>query len=112
MPQQLRQGIGLAAYGQQDPKVEYRMLGFQMFEEMTNQIQEETIRVMYRVRVETKAEREEQAKPMATNKDEEAPKKPVQRKVKKVYPNDPCPCGSGKKFKNCHGRPGSAPLDA
>ena len=110
--EQLRQGIGLAAYGQQDPKVEYRMLGFQMFEEMTNQIQEETIRVMYRVRVETKAEREEQAKPMATNKDEEAPKKPVQRKVKKVYPNDPCPCGSGKKFKNCHGRPGSAPLDA
>ena len=109
--EQLRQGIGLAAYGQQDPKVEYRMLGFQMFEEMTNQIQEETIRVMYRVRIETKAEREEQAKPMATNKDEETPKKPQQRKNKKVYPNDPCPCGSGKKYKNCHGRPGSAPLD-
>ena len=109
--EQLRQGIGLAAYGQQDPKVEYRMLGFQMFEDMTNQIQEETIRVMYRVRVETKAEREEQAKPMATNKDEETPKKPQQRKNKKVYPNDPCPCGSGKKYKNCHGRPGSAPLN-
>ncbi|MGX8728693.1 MAG: SEC-C metal-binding domain-containing protein, partial [Lachnospiraceae bacterium] len=109
--EQLRQGIGLAAYGQQDPKVEYRMLGFQMFEDMTNQIQEETIRVLYRVRIETKAEREEQAKPMATNKDEEVPKKPQQRKNKKVYPNEPCPCGSGKKYKNCHGRPGSAPLN-
>ncbi len=109
--EQLRQGIGLAAYGQRDPKVEYRMLGYEMFEEMTNSIQEETLTVLYRVRLEQKIEREEQAKVTGTNKEEEGPKKPVQ-KVKKIYPNDLCPCGSGKKYKNCHGRPGSAPLDA
>ena len=108
--EQLRQGIGLAAYGQQDPKVEYRMIGFDMFDEMTGNIQEETLRIMYHVRIEQKIEREEQAKPITTNKEEEGPKKPVQRKKAKVYPNDPCPCGSGKKYKNCHGRPGSAPL--
>ncbi|MDO4614532.1 MAG: preprotein translocase subunit SecA [Lachnospiraceae bacterium] len=109
--EQLRQGIGLAAYGQRDPKVEYRMLGYEMFEEMTNSIQEETLTVLYRVRLEQKIEREEQAKVTGTNKEEEGPKKPVQ-KQKKIYPNDLCPCGSGKKYKNCHGRPGSAPLDA
>ena len=108
--EQLRQGIGLAAYGQQDPKVEYRMIGFDMFDEMTGNIQEETLRIMYHVRIEQKIEREEQAKPITTNKEEEGPKKPIQRKKAKVYPNDPCPCGSGKKYKNCHGRPGSAPL--
>ena len=108
--EQLRQGIGLTAYGQQDPKVEYRMVGYQMFEEMTNHIQEDTLRFMYRVRIEQKAEREEQAQATSTNKEEETAKKPVQRKHKKIYPNDPCPCGSGKKYKNCHGRPGMPPL--
>jgi len=102
--EQLRQGIGLAAYGQHDPKVEYRIVGYQMFEEMSNAIQEETLKLMYHVRVEQKVEREEVAKPMATNKDEGSVAKPVVRKDKKVYPNDPCPCGSGKKYKNCHGR--------
>ncbi len=102
--EQLRQGIGLAAYGQHDPKVEYRIVGYQMFEEMSNAIQEETLKLMYHVRVEQKVEREEVAKPMMTNKDEGSVSKPVVRKEKKVYPNDPCPCGSGKKYKNCHGR--------
>ena len=102
--EQLRQGIGLAAYGQHDPKVEYRIVGYQMFEEMSNAIQEETLKLMYHVRVEQKVEREEVAKPMMTNKDEGSVQKPVVRKEKKVYPNDPCPCGSGKKYKNCHGR--------
>ena len=102
--EQLRQGIGLAAYGQHDPKVEYRIIGYQMFEEMSNAIQEETLKLMYNVRVEQKVEREEVAKPMATNKDSGAVQKPVVRKEKKIYPNDPCPCGSGKKYKNCHGR--------
>ncbi len=109
--EQLRQGIGLTAYGQQDPKVEYRMLGYQMFEDMTNMIQEETLRIMYHVRIEQKVEREEQAQVTGTNKEEEVRKKPVQRKAKKIYPNDPCPCGSGKKYKNCHGRPGMPPLE-
>ena len=109
--EQLRQGIGLTAYGQQDPKVEYRMIGFDMFEEMSHNIQEETLRIMYHVRAEQTIEREEQAKPMTTNKEEEGPKKPVVRKRTKIYPNDPCPCGSGKKYKNCHGRPGMPPLE-
>ncbi len=109
--EQLRQGIGLTAYAQRDPKVEYRMVGFEMFDEMTENIQEETLRVLYHVRIEQKIEREEQAKPMATNKDDSVAKKPVTRKKKKIYPNDPCPCGSGKKYKNCHGAKGAAPLD-
>ncbi|MDO5701856.1 MAG: SEC-C metal-binding domain-containing protein, partial [Lachnospiraceae bacterium] len=109
--EQLRQGIGLTAYAQHDPKVEYRMYGFEMFEEMTEQIQDETLRVLYHLRIQQKVEREPAAKVMATNKDDSGPKKPVQRKAKKIYPNDMCPCGSGKKYKNCHGRPGSAPLD-
>ncbi len=110
--EQLRQGIGLMAFAQHDPKVEYRMYGFQMFEEMTNMIQEETVRVLYHVRMQQKVEREPAAKVTGTNKDDSAgPKKPVQRKHKKIYPNDICPCGSGKKYKNCHGRPGQPPLD-
>ena len=108
--EQLRQGIGLTAYAQHDPKVEYRMYGFEMFEEMTEQIQEETLRVLYHVRLQQKVEREPAAKVMGTNKDDTLAKKPVMRKVKKIYPNDMCPCGSGKKYKNCHGRPGSEPL--
>ena len=105
--EQLRQGIGLAAYGNQDPKVEYRIVGYQMFEEMSQSIQEETLRMMYHVKVEQEAKREEVAKPIATNKDGGSAPKPVVRKDKKVYPNDPCPCGSGKKYKNCCGRKGA-----
>ncbi len=110
--EQLRQGIGLMAFAQHDPKVEYRMYGFQMFEEMTNMIQEETVRVLSHVRLQQKVEREPAAKVTGTNKDDSAgPKKPKQRTRKKIYPNDMCPCGSGKKYKNCHGRPGQPPLD-
>ena len=109
--EQLRQGIGLMAFAQHDPKIEYRMYGFQMFEEMTDAIQEETLRVLYHVRLQEKVEREPAVKETGTNKDDEGPKKPVQRKAKKIYPNAPCPCGSGKKYKNCHGRPGQPPLD-
>ncbi|MBQ1316963.1 MAG: preprotein translocase subunit SecA [Lachnospiraceae bacterium] len=104
--EQLRQGIGLMAYAQHDPKVEYRIVGFQMFEEMSQMIQEETLRLIYHVRVEQKVERQEVAKPMHTNKDDSVAQKPVVRKDRKVYPNDPCPCGSGKKYKNCCGRKG------
>ena len=101
----LRQGIGLAAYGQRDPVVEYKMSAFDMFNEMITSIQEDTLRMLYHVHVEQKIEREQVAKVTGTNKDDSAgPKKPVQRKEIKVYPNDPCPCGSGKKYKNCHGR--------
>ncbi len=101
----LRQGIGLAAYGQRDPVVEYKMQAFDMFDSMVNSIQEDTVRMLYHVKVEQKVEREQVAKVTGTNKDDSAgPKKPVQRKEVKVYPNDPCPCGSGKKYKQCHGR--------
>ena len=109
--EQLRQGIGLTAYAQHDPKVEYRMFGFEMFDEMTAAIQEETLRVLYHVRLQQKVEREPAAKVTGTNKDDSGPKKPVVRKAKKIYPNAPCPCGSGKKYKNCHGRPGQPPLE-
>ena len=103
--EQLRQGIGLTAFAQHDPKVEYRMYGFEMFEDMTRNIQEETLKVLYHLRLQQKVERESAAKVTGTNKDDESlAKKPVQRKAKKIYPNDPCPCGSGKKYKNCHGR--------
>ncbi len=101
---QLRQGIGLQAYGQRDPKLEYKMTGYDMFQEMTEGIQEDTLRLLYHVRVEQKVEREEVAKVTGTNKDDSAMKKPVQRANDKVYPNDPCPCGSGKKYKQCCGR--------
>ena len=107
---QLRQGAGLQAYGQRDPLVEYKMAGYQMFDEMTQSIKEDTVRLLMHVKVEQKIEREQVAKVTGTNKDESAPKAPVKRMEAKVYPNDPCPCGSGKKFKNCHGRPGAAAL--
>ena len=100
----LRQGIGLAAYGQRDPVVEYKMNAFDMFNEMINSIQEDTLRMLYHVHVEQKIEREQVAKVTGTNKDNSGVKKPVQRKEIKVYPNDPCPCGSGKKYKQCCGR--------
>ena len=101
---QLRQGIGLAAYGQKDPLVEYRMNGFDMFEEMTQNIKEETVRLLFHIRVEQKVEREQVARVTGTNKDESVKKAPVKRENVKVYPNDPCPCGSGLKYKNCCGR--------
>ena len=107
---QLRQGIGLQAYGQRDPLVEYKMIGFDMFNSMTEAIQEDTLKILYHVKIEQKVEREEVAKVTGTNKDDTALKAPKKRVAAKVYPNDPCPCGSGKKYKQCHGRPGAAPL--
>ena len=100
----LRQGIGLAAYGQRDPVVEYKMSAFDMFNNMISAIQEDTLRMLYHVHVEQKLEREQVAKVTGTNKDDTSVKKPIQRKEIKVYPNDPCPCGSGKKYKQCCGR--------
>ncbi|MBQ6602629.1 MAG: preprotein translocase subunit SecA [Eubacterium sp.] len=100
----LREGIGLQAYGNRDPKVEYKMAAYDMFNEMTEGIQQDTIRLLYHLRIEEKVEREEVAKVTGTNKDDSGPKKSVQRTEKKIYPNDPCPCGSGKKYKQCHGR--------
>ena len=102
--EQLRQGIGLQAYGQRDPKVEYKMSAFDMFDSMTNSIQQDTIRLLYHVRIEQKVEREQVAQVTGTNKDESVQKGPVRRSQDKVYPNDPCPCGSGKKYKQCCGR--------
>ena len=101
---QLRQGIGLQAYGQRDPKVEYKMAAYDMFNEMVASIQQDTVRLLYHVRIEQKVEREQVAKVTGTNKDDSGPKKPAQRTEKKIYPNDPCPCGSGKKYKQCCGR--------
>ena len=100
----LRQGIGLVGYGQRDPVVEYKMSAFDMFNNMISSIQEDTVRMLYHVHVEQKIEREQVAKVTGTNKDDSSVKKPVQRKEDKVYPNDPCPCGSGKKYKQCCGR--------
>ena len=98
---QLRQGIGLQAYAQRDPVVEYKMSGYDMFESMTDSIQEETVKLLLHVRIEEKAEREQVAKVTGTNKDDTLVKKPTKRAEAKVYPNDPCPCGSGKKYKQC-----------
>jgi len=101
---QLRQGIGLQAYGQRDPKLEYKLAGYEMFDDMTRNIKEDTVRLLFHVHIEEKVEREQVAKVTGTNKDDSVAKTPVKRVEAKVYPNDPCPCGSGKKFKNCHGR--------
>ena len=101
---QLRQGIGLQAYGQRDPLVEYKMMGYDMFGEMTNSIAETTIRTLFHIRIEQKVEREQVAQATGTNKDDSASHTPKKREEKKVYPNDPCPCGSGKKYKQCCGR--------
>lgn len=101
--EQLKQGIGLQAFGQRDPKIEYRLSGYDMFDEMTKAISEDTVKLLMHVRIEQKVEREQVAKVTGTNKDE-AVKGPVKRAQDKVYPNDPCPCGSGKKYKQCCGR--------
>ena len=101
--EQLKQGIGLQAFGQRDPLIEYRLSGYDMFDEMTNAISEDTVKLLMHVRVEQKVEREQVAKVTGTNKDDSA-KAPVKKAEAKVYPNDPCSCGSGKKFKQCCGR--------
>ena len=101
---QLRQGIGLQAYGQRDPVIEYKISGYEMFDEMTENIREDTVRLSLRVKLEQKVEREQVAKVTGTNKDDSGPKAPKKRENIKVYPNDPCPCGSGKKYKQCCGR--------
>ncbi len=101
---QLRQGVGLQAYGQRDPLVEYKMNGYEMFDAMTANIKQDTVRMLLHVKVEQKVEREEVAKVTGTNKDETLQKGPKMRAEAKVYPNDPCPCGSGKKYKQCCGR--------
>ena len=101
---QLRQGISLQAYGQKDPLVEYKMSGYDMFDAMTASIQEDTVKLLLHVKVEQKVEREQVAKVTGTNKDDSLAKAPVKRAENKVYPNDPCPCGSGKKYKQCCGR--------
>ena len=101
---QLRQGIGLQAYGQRDPVVEYKFAGFDMFDAMIDSIAEETIKVLTHIKIEQKVEREQVAKATGTNKDDSAVNTPKKRKTKKIQPNDPCPCGSGKKYKQCCGR--------
>ncbi len=101
---QLRQGIGLQAYGQRDPLVEYKMSAYEMFDAMTSSIREDTVRLLFHVKVEQKVEREEVAKVTGTNKDDSGPRAPKKRAADKIYPNDPCPCGSGKKYKQCCGR--------
>ena len=101
---QLRQGIGLQAYGQRDPLVEYKMSGYEMFEDMSSAIREDTVRILCHIRVEQKNEREAAARVTGTNRDNTAARTPQRRAAQKIYPNDPCPCGSGKKYKQCHGR--------
>ena len=101
---QLRQGISLQAYGQKDPLVEYKMSGYDMFDGMTANIQEDTVKLLLHVKVEQKVEREQVAKVTGTNKDDSLTKAPMKRAEAKVYPNSPCPCGSGKKYKQCCGR--------
>ena len=103
--EQLRQGIGLQAYGQRDPLVEYKMSAYEMFDAMSQSITEETVRILYHIRFEKKVEREETVQVTGTNKDDSLRKEPVRKgDIKRIYPNDPCPCGSGKKYKQCHGR--------
>ena len=103
--EQLRQGIGLQAYGQRDPLGEYKMSAYEMFDAMSQSITEETVRILYHIRFEKKVEREETAQVTGTNKDDSLRKEPVRKSdIKRIYPNDPCPCGSGKKYKQCHGR--------
>ena len=101
---QLRQGIGLQAYGQKDPLVEYKMSAYEMFDAMSAAIQEDTLKLLYHVSMEQKVEREEVAKVTGTNKDDSVQNAPQKREEKKIYPNYPCPCGSGKKYKQCCGR--------
>jgi preprotein translocase subunit SecA len=98
---QLRQSIGLQSYAQRNPIDSYKLQGFDMFQEMTDGIAEDTVRMLLRVQVERKVEREQVAKESGTNKDESVANAPKRRIAKKIMPNDPCPCGSGKKYKFC-----------
>ena len=100
----IRDGIGLQAYGQKDPLVEYKIQGYQMFGDMTRAIKEDTVRILYHIQVEQKVEREQQAQVTGTNRDDTLVQAPKKRSIRKIYPNDPCPCGSGKKYNQCHGR--------
>ena len=100
----IRDGIGLQAYGQKDPLVEYKIQGYQMFGDMTRAVKEDTVRILYHIQVEQKVEREQQAQATGTNRDDTLAQAPKKRSIRKIYPNDPCPCGSGKKYKQCHGR--------
>ncbi len=101
---QLRQGIGLQAYGQRQPIVEYKFQGFEMFDDMIAAIREDTIKALLHVRIEQKVEREQVAKVTGTNRDDSVANAPIKRATKKIQPNDPCPCGSGRKYKHCCGR--------
>lgn len=102
--EQLRQGIGLQAFGQKSPVVEYKLQGFDMFDYMTRAIREDTVRMLFAVRIEQKVEREEVAQVTSTNKDDTTTRAPKKRESEKIYPNQPCPCGSGKKYKQCCGK--------
>ena len=99
----LRQGIGLRSLGQRDPVVEYKFAGYDMFNDMTAAIREDTVKLLFRIKVEQKIEREEVNKVTGTNKDDTVSKGPV-KKAKKIGRNDLCPCGSGLKYKNCCGK--------
>ncbi len=101
---QLRQGIGVQAYGQRDPLTEYKFQGYEMFSAMTAAISEDTVKALMNVRIEQKVEREQVAKVTGTNRDDSLAKAPVKRSDKKVQPNDLCPCGSGLKYKKCCGK--------
>ena len=101
---QLREGIGLVSYGHKDPLVEYKTEGYEMFEGMAAAIKEDTVRLLFHLQVQQKVEREQAAEITGTNRDDSTVKAPRKREIRKIYPNDPCPCGSGKKFKQCHGR--------
>ena len=101
---QLRQGIGMQSLAQRDPVVEYRMQGYDLFDQMTAGIQEDTVRTLMHLRHEQKVEREQVAKVTGTNKDDSIARAPKRRESAKIYPNDPCPCGSGLKYKQCHGK--------
>ena len=102
--EQLKQGIGLQSYGQRNPVDEYKMISYDMMDALNDAIMHDTVQMLYRIRIEKKVEREEVAKVTGTNKDDTITKGPKRRASKKIYPNDPCPCGSGKKYKACHGR--------
>ena len=100
----MEQGAGLASYGQKDPLIEYRNQGYAMFDELIQNIQEDTVKMLMHIKVEQRIEREQVAKVTGTNKDDSVQKGPKKRDAEKIYPNDPCPCGSGKKYKNCCGK--------
>ena len=107
--EQLRQGIGLQAFAQRNPIDEYKAASYEMMDAMNEAIRTETVQMLYRVRIEKKVEREEVAKVTGTNKDDTASSGPKKRTVQKIYPNSPCPCGSGLKYKQCHGKTSGGP---